>query len=242
MKSAARVLGTVALAFAIGIAGGYTVTEVFDQSSDAVEVREVYKTWLDSLREQAFLLKTSTSLGSAFHIGDGWVLTAHHVIEGGGPYELVHFDGEWDETRTYAAYLKHADEDLDLAVLYLPEFLGKDGLTLGREEHLKKNGSVSILGCPSGSFPPSLSMGILRAEGYYNILVDAGVWYGKSGGACLDAESGYVIGLVIQIGFRSGQAWKWNWAPQTDLGVCIHVDRIREALDKWKVPYFSAQG
>lgn len=221
---------------------GYLYTEQFPQVVEVDVYHEVHLNepiWLDSLRSQGFMAESESrgrlGVGSAFHIGDGWVLTAAHVVSGDddGIIILYNFDGYLQSTTEWRATIYRIDEMLDMALLHLKEWEGKTGLPIGSPDLLTPNRMIYTLGCPDGSFPPSLSAGVLKGEGYYQVMFDAGVWYGRSGGAIIDATTGMVIGIVSEIGFRGDDSWNWEISPYTDLGYGVHISRVLEKLEAW---------
>lgn len=241
-KDLLRASFAIILSCITGISIGYLYTEQFPQEVEVEVYREIHVSepiWLDLMRSQGFMVESTSmygkGVGSGFHIGDGWILTAAHVVSGDedGIIILYNFDGYLESTTEWRATVYAMDEDLDMALLYLAEWEGKEGLTLGSVDLLTPNRMIYTLGCPDGSFPPSLSAGVLKGVGYYQVMFDAGVWYGRSGGAIIDATSGDVIGIVTEIGFRRDDSWDWNISPYTDLGYGVHIDRIIEKLLAW---------
>lgn len=201
----------------------------------------IVRTWLDSMRDQGYLIKADDyTSGSGVHIGNGYILTAYHVVSGDkdGVVDIFGYDGYLSLTLKYSGVVLKHDEDIDIAVLFVEELKSSRGIALGDYgEDLDINNLIFTLGCPDGSFPPSLSAGIVKAEGYNQVLIDAGVWYGRSGGALISARTGRLLGIVVEIGFRKDQAWNFSSTPYTNLGICVHIDRIEEKLEEWELQF-----
>lgn len=229
----------------LGLAGGWIA--LYPEPITRTEYEKVYvASWMDQYRDYVFRIRSVKmvgsleleSYGSGFLIRTGEILTAQHVVDGDddGVVDLERWHGATRTRSKYRARTRKQDSKQDVAWL---EFV--DGgyidpsaaLELGSSRDMGYNRLVHLIGCPSASFPPTISSGVLRAEGHFFILVDSGAWYGFSGSPIVDGDSGRVIGLVVQIGFRSSERWTWG-EPQTDLGLGVHVERIKELLRQWK--------
>ncbi len=147
------------------------------------------------------------SLGSGFVLGDGYVLTNNHVVEGADEI-LVRFS----DRRELAAQLVGADPRSDLAVLKI-EARDLPRVTLGDSEKLKVGEWVLAIGSPFG-FDYSVTAGIVSAKGrslptelnenYVPYLqTDVAINPGNSGGPLFNLD-GEVIGINSQIYSNSG--------------------------------------
>jgi len=222
---------------------------LFSTHSEIVKVEQVevpVPPWMNELRGEVFLIEAvndtgdermrGKSMGSGWHIGNGRVLTAYHVVDGDSDAIVTMYLWHPDlrQRLRFRGKLVAYDPSLDLALLQIERhaLLGP-GLQLGTSKDIMYNRVIHALGCPGGTFPPTIASGIVRGEGRSWISFDAGVWYGYSGGVVVDADSKRVIGLIVQIGFRREKTdGIWEIGPQTDLGVAVHVDRIAEWLDE----------
>lgn len=227
-------LASVALAvlFAIG------TVAMFPKVEKVYEDRYV-SAWMDQYRDYVVRITSEVAgedgvyrgFGSGYVLVSGRILTAYHVVEedSDGRYLLERWDSNLRKRIEYWAIIVKFNRELDIAELQLESGFIPGGLELGSSSDMGYNRLVHVVGCPSASFPPSLTSGVLRVEGHYHILIDCGLWYGHSGGPIIDGDSGKIIGMAVQIGFREGGPWSWG-VPQSDLGLGLHVDRIKEFL------------
>jgi S1-C subfamily serine protease len=138
---------------------------------------------------------------------DGTILTANHVIAGGGTISVTFADG----TTTNAAVVA-ADPKLDIATLtpaQLPQVVVP--ATLGGGASV--GAPVVAIGNPLG-LTDSVSAGVISGldrtadtdHGTFSGLIqfDASVNPGSSGGPLLDAH-GLVIGIVVSLAAPDGQ-------------------------------------
>jgi S1-C subfamily serine protease len=154
------------------------------------------------------IVRTSHELGTGVVVAnDGTILTANHVIAGGGTINVTFADG----TTTNAA-VAAADPKLDIATLtpvrlpqvVVPATLG-GGASVGAP--------VVAIGNPLG-LTDSVSAGVISGldrtadtdHGTFSGLIqfDASVNPGSSGGPLLDAH-GLVIGIVVSLAAPDGQ-------------------------------------
>lgn len=147
-------------------------------------------------------------LGTGFVANaDGTILTAHHVVDGGGSIEITFADGT-----TSSASIASAEPERDLATLTparLPEVVVP--ATLGAAGPI--GSSVHAAGNPLG-LTFSLSSGVISATGRTIdtgsvkltdlIQFDAAVNPGNSGGPLID-DGGRVVGVVTALANPSKQ-------------------------------------
>ncbi len=160
------------------------------------------------------------SRGSAFHVGDGLLVTNYHVITTAlddPDYLLEASCGE--EGEPLPARVEGVDVVHDLATVRIPERPEK-ALRLARDTPAR--GDVAFaLGNPLG-----LGLTIVEgtwggevAEGYGEILFSGGINHGMSGGPALDRK-GAVVG--VNVARRSGD----------DLGLLVPAEFLRGHLEE----------
>lgn len=157
---------------------------------------------------------------------DGYIITNHHVIDGGDAYTVTFEDG-----REYEATLVGSDEYTDLAVLQI----SADGLVAieyGSSEALAVGDPAVAVGNPLGQAGgSSITSGIIsafdRRVGFADdsnlfgmIQTDAAINSGSSGGALVDSE-GRLIGITSAIGVSTAGPEGIGYAIPIEL-----VDRI----------------
>jgi S1-C subfamily serine protease len=157
---------------------------------------------------------------------DGYIITNHHVIDGGDTFRVEFQDG-----RVYEAVLIGSDDLTDIAVLQIDaaaitpsEFGSVDALNLGDP--------VVAIGNPLGQEGgASVSVGIISAfdrrvdfggdDSLFGMIqTDAAINSGSSGGGLFDAE-GRLIGITSAIGVSQAGPEGIGYAIPVEL-----VDRI----------------
>lgn len=174
------------------------------------------------------------SLGSGFVLGDGFILTNNHVVEGADEI-LVRFS----DRRELAAELVGADPRSDLAVLKVED---KDltKVNLGDSEKLKVGEWVLAIGSPFG-FDYSVTAGIVSAKGrslptelnenYVPYLqTDVAINPGNSGGPLFNLD-GEVIGINSQIYSNSGGFMGVSFA----IPINVAMEVVAQLKDSGKV-------
>jgi S1-C subfamily serine protease len=154
------------------------------------------------------IVRTPHDLGTGVIVADnGTILTANHVIAGGGAIQVTFADGT-----TAAATVAGADATRDIATLTpakLPQVVVP--ATLGAPGGV--GSPVVTIGNPLG-LADSVSSGVISgldrtadtSNGKYSGLIqfDASVNPGSSGGPLIDAR-GMVIGIVVSIASPDGK-------------------------------------
>jgi len=154
------------------------------------------------------IVRTAHELGTGVIVADdGTILTANHVIAGGGSIAVTFADGT-----TANAIVAAADPKLDIAALTpakLPQVVVP--ATVGGGAGV--GASVVAVGNPLG-LTDSVSAGVISgldrtadtSNGRFSGLIqfDASVNPGSSGGPLLDAH-GLVIGIVVSIAAPAGE-------------------------------------
>ena len=163
------------------------------------------------------------SVGSGFLIGDGYVLTNHHVVDGAESITV-----RLSDRRELQARVVGSDEGYDVALLKLE---GKDAgslpaLRLGASAALRPGQWVVAIGSPLG-LEQSVTAGIVSALGRSGgpgqqyvpfIQTDVAINRGNSGGPLLNT-SGEVVGINSQILSNSGGYMGVSFAIPIDLAM-----------------------
>jgi S1-C subfamily serine protease len=133
---------------------------------------------------------------------NGWILTNHHVVQGGDTLTVELQDG-----RTFPGKVYGIDTLTDLAIVKV-DATGLPTVTLGDSDALKIGQLTVAIGSPLGTYSNSVTSGILSARGrsitveggqLNNLLqTDTAINPGNSGGPLIDA-GGNVIGINTAI-------------------------------------------
>jgi serine protease DegQ len=180
--------------------------------------------------------KQASSLGSGVIVSsEGFVLTNHHVIDGGDEVEVTLADG-----RSIPAKIVGSDPETDLAVLKLEPkdpasraAILKDlpVMVLGSVESARVGDVVLAIGNPFG-IGQTVTMGIVSALGRTHlgintfenfIQTDAAINPGNSGGALVDSE-GRLLGINTAIYSRSGGS--------LGIGFAIPISTAKQVMDQ----------
>ncbi len=138
---------------------------------------------------------------------NGWILTNHHVVEGGEKFDVELKDG-----RKLTGSVYGIDTLTDLAIVKVDE-TGLPSAAIGESDALKVGQLVIAIGSPLGTYSNSVTSGIVSAKGraittnnnesLTNLIqTDAAINPGNSGGPLLDA-GGNVVGINTAIAQNS---------------------------------------
>jgi putative serine protease PepD len=176
----------------------------------------------------------TSSTGSGFVVdGDGYIVTAAHVVDRASSIEITFSDGT-----TRRATLVGQDNATDVAVVKVdPSGLQLHPLELGRSASLDVGDAVVAIGSPFG-YEESVSTGVVSGldrtieapNGYsvaHAVQTDAALNPGNSGGPILDS-SGRVVGIADQIA-TSGSS-----EQSSGVGFAVPIDLIAGELDQLK--------
>ena len=164
------------------------------------------------------------SLGSGVIVDGekGLVLTNAHVISGGDEVMVHLLDG-----REFAATVKGADPDFDIAVLQIKGASKLPAVTLGDSSDIMPGETVIAIGNPFG-FNHTVTTGVVSAlgrtirnkEGAFTDLVqtDAAINPGNSGGPLLNIE-GVLIGINTAVDSRA-----------EGIGFAIPINKARRVM------------
>jgi serine protease Do len=166
----------------------------------ALTLQEIYRKNIPSVVS----VLTTSLLGGSSGTGvvlnaDGYIITNHHVIQGGSAVDVVLYDG-----RRYSAKLVGSDQTNDLAVLKI-EGSGLTGAEFGDSEALQVGDIALAIGNPLGEeLRGTMTDGIIsaidrnvRSDGNAMTLIQttAALNSGNSGGALINAY-GQVVGIT----------------------------------------------
>jgi S1-C subfamily serine protease len=167
-----------------------------------------------------------TGVGSGvIYDSDGWILTNHHVVEGGEQFDVELKDGRVLEGRVYGI-----DTLTDLAIVKVEE-TDLPTAPIGASDPLKVGQLVVAIGSPLGTYSNSVTSGIVSAKGrsivtdgndqLTNLIqTDAAINPGNSGGPLLDA-AGNIVGINTAIATNSN-----------GIGFAIPIDIARPIMDQ----------
>ncbi len=160
---------------------------------------------------------------------DGYIITNHHVIDGGNAYAVTFEDG-----RRYEAQLIGSDSLTDLAVLQISA-TGLVPIEYGSTDSLAIGDPAVAVGNPLGQDGgSSITAGIISAFNrrvdfadtsslFGMIQTDAAINSGSSGGALVDAE-GRLIGITSAIGVST--------AGPEGIGYAIPIELVKRITDE----------
>jgi 2-alkenal reductase len=157
-------------------------------------------------RDLGIIPATGVGSGVIFD-SNGWILTNHHVVEGGEKFDVELKDG-----RVLTGSVYGIDTLTDLAIVKV-DATGLPTAAMGSSDALKVGQLVIAIGSPLGTYSNSVTSGIVSAKGRsittdgaqsLNNLIqtDAAINPGNSGGPLLDA-AGNIIGINTAIATNS---------------------------------------
>jgi S1-C subfamily serine protease len=167
---------------------------------------------------------TGVGSGVVFN-SSGWILTNHHVVEGGEKFDVQLYDG-----RVLSGTVYGIDTLTDLAIVKV-DATGLPTASIGESDALKVGQLVIAIGSPLGTYSNSVTSGIVSAKGrsittdgnesLTNLIqTDAAINPGNSGGPLLDAD-GNVVGINTAIASNSN-----------GIGFAIPIDIARPIMDQ----------
>jgi S1-C subfamily serine protease len=168
----------------------------------------------------------ATGVGSGVIFNsNGWILTNHHVVQGGEKFDVELKDGRVLNGTVYGI-----DTLTDLAIVKV-DATDLPTAAIGESDALKVGQLVIAIGSPLGTYSNSVTSGIVSAKGrsittdgnqsLTNLIqTDAAINPGNSGGPLLDA-GGNIVGINTAIASNSN-----------GIGFAIPIDIARPIMDQ----------
>lgn len=172
--------------------------------------------------------ENETLTGSGFLYNNrGDIITNAHVIE---QADVIYV--RTANARIYPAAVVGISEDIDIAVIRVPQLAGQSSLSVESNEDAELGDEVIALGSPHG-FQNTVTLGIVSGkernfsvDGYdYNNVyqISAQISHGNSGGPLINQGTGNVIG-VNSVGTEDGT-----------IGFSIPTYAFLDTIKKWSV-------
>lgn len=252
MKNKIVYIITIILSISIGVMGTISVykqvpqkttIETVEKNNNNVTVTETntIKSAIEKIYDAVVLVETyknnsvySTGTGFVYKQDEskGYIITNHHVIEGGTTYKITLINGEEVE-----ATLLGSDEYSDIAVLSIPQEAVIQIATLGDSSTTEIGDTVFAVGSPLGKeYMGTVTKGILSGKNRTvtvtsstnnSLMVevlqtDAAINPGNSGGPLLNIN-GEVIGV---------NSMKLVQNEIEGMGFAIPIEMVTSILDK----------
>jgi len=142
--------------------------------------------------------------GSGFHVGNGIIVTAAHVVPDNTPLDIkLSFDGE----HMYPAQLIVSDSNLDVALLFISNIKNINSAILGNSDTLEIGDIIATITSPEG-WNDTATVGrvsnVNQGLGKYApspawndiFFIDADILQGSSGGMVIGTD-GLIYGSII---------------------------------------------
>ncbi|WP_372630412.1 S1C family serine protease [Cohnella sp.] len=180
---------------------------------------------VQSYKEAVVLVSTDKGKGTGFHVDGGYIVTNHHVIEGGA-YTAVKFPGN---DQAFEATLAGSDPGLDIAVLRVDA--GDYELpSIAVDREWKPGEHVYIIGNPlyftqivnEGSV---LELLPIRGRDKPALAIDAPVFKGNSGSPVINGD-----GKAIAVIYATTELAEENGASRT-VGLAVPLADLGDLLD-----------
>jgi len=181
------------------------------QISEKVEdpVKEVIQLGLQSSCSIYVRSNSSKSQwsGSGFHIGNGLIVTAGHVVP--LDTEISDVNISFDNKQFFPASVLKSDPNIDAGAIYCEAAKSFPSLKLGDSDTLDKGDIIAVIGAPEG-FHDTATVGRISnlhqglgqgapSQAWNDIIfVDADIMEGSSGGMVIGTD-GLVYGLVMGV-------------------------------------------
>lgn len=170
--------------------------------------------------------------GSAVHIGNGFYITAGHVVDGVKPLQVVNDKGGVaDARRVWGNFLGKTEGGMDIALIKV-----SNGIFNKRVETASIDCEMPEPGTPIIARGNPLSLKFISTHGYtagsiaypqppwiHVIPIDVAGGAGMSGGGVFREDTGALIGIVVA---GIGQVSPLMLAVPTNGGVCDMLARV----------------
>lgn len=170
---------------------------------------------VELIKSYTVLVRTDRATGSGISLGNGLILTNHHVISGARRIEVQLASGLRDQAK-----VSRVDPRRDLALLD-SGFTGERRAPIGETKALRTGATVIAAGFPAASIIGTQGVTITRGiasglwqspSGVLHLQTDAAVNPGNSGGPIAD-ERGRVVG-VTTFAVRDNEGLKFGVAAE----------------------------
>jgi len=171
----------------------------------------------------------SGGTGTGFIIGENYIVTNNHVIDGNGKL-FVYFP---NNSKKYEAEVVHKDKIVDLAVIKLKDwdsFKANNPVLLHIGDNSKLGEKVIVIGHPWG-LTWTVSEGIISSKSrrpganpQFVDQVDAKLFQGNSGGPVFNAKGEVVCVSSLMVSGEGGS-----------YGFCIPSNLVKKVLNDFKV-------
>lgn len=145
--------------------------------------------------------------GSGFHVGNGLIVTAGHVI----PFDIKQHKIEisFDSQLLYPAQIVVSNDQIDAGVISCPQIANLiPALQLGDSDSVEVGDMIAVIGAPEGFHDTATVGRISNIHQSLNdenlpswndiIFVDADILEGSSGGMVINTE-GLVVGTIMGV-------------------------------------------
>ena len=181
----------------------------FSTDNNIYSVKEIVKKNDDKIVQ----IETNKGSGSGIIIGNGLILTNHHVIDGITLATVIFNDGQ----KITVDGVVESDPHKDIAIIKTNQKFNKSGVVIRPpSRELSKGDKVVAIGSPQNLLN-TVSEGIISgfriSDGVQVIQTTADVDHGSSGGGLFD-ESGQLIGVVY--GTYKSQSANLNFVVATE--------------------------
>ncbi|PAV28788.1 serine protease [Virgibacillus profundi] len=168
----------------------------------------------------------NTITGSGFLYNEkGDIITNAHVIKDADVINIRTADAQ-----IYPAAVVGIGEDLDIAVIRVPQLAGQSFSTVEKESLAEIGDEIIALGSPHG-FQNTVTLGIISGTernfsvdgfDYSNVYqISAQITHGNSGGPLINRETGKVIG-INSVGTEDGT-----------IGFSIPINEVIDQIEQW---------
>lgn len=172
--------------------------------------------------------ESETLTGSGFlYNNQGDIITNAHVIQDA---DMIYV--RTANARIYPAAIVGISEEIDIAVIRVPQLAGQSSLPVERESLAEVGDEVIALGSPHG-FQNTVTLGIVSGKernfsvdgfDYKNVYqISAQITHGNSGGPLINRETGKVIG-VNSVGTEDGT-----------IGFSIPTQDFIDIVEQWSI-------